>query len=149
MLLFTSQKSACASDDSHQLWLMTALAAWLGFASDDVLFAANDNFGCFSSPDCTLADSNWPFLSDRVRSTTLCAPLRLVAIPFLFFRAGTGIVDGISPSGKFRLLGFCRVFTALGISLTSVVYHFDFEFPTGISDGLLPGVVTSYPVTLL
>jgi hypothetical protein len=70
---------------------------------------------------------------------TFLGLLRLVAIPFLFFRAGTGVVAGVSPSGKFRLIGFCRVLAALGISLTSVVYHF--EFPPGISDGLLPGVV--------
>jgi hypothetical protein len=62
----------------------------------------------------------------------------LVANPLLFFRTGTGVVAGAS--GKFCLIGFCHVFTALGISLTSVVYHF--EFPPGISEGLLPGVVT-------
>jgi hypothetical protein len=71
---------------------------------------------------------------------TLLGLLRLVAIPFLFFRAGTGVVASVSPSSKFCLIGFCRVFTALGILLTSVVYHF--EFPPGISDGLLAGVVT-------
>jgi hypothetical protein len=97
--------------------------------------------------------SNWPFLFDRVKLTTFSfvsvdsklliltlGLLGLVTIPFLFFRAGTGVVAGVSPSGKFRLIGFCCVFTALGILLTSVVYHF--EFPPGISDGLLPGVVT-------
>jgi hypothetical protein len=81
------------------------------------------------------------FLMYRVELSTLLGLLCLVAIPFLFFRTGTRVVADASPSGKFCLIpGFCRVFTALGILLTSVVYHF--EFPPGISEGLLPGVVT-------
>jgi hypothetical protein len=46
---------------------------------------------------------------------------------------------GAGSLGKYRFFGFCLVFTALGISLTSMVYHF--EFPLGLSEGSLPGVV--------
>jgi hypothetical protein len=97
-------------------------------------FAAE--LGLISAATNTLfCASNWPFLFDRLKSTTFSfvsvdskflmyqvelstfwGLLCLVAIPLLFFRTGTGVVVG--PSGKFRLIGFCHVFTALGISLT-------------------------------
>jgi hypothetical protein len=69
-----------------------------------------------------------------------------VNIPFLFFWAAAGFVAGAGPSGMLHFIGFCLVFTALGMSLTSVVCHF--EFPPGISEGFVPGVEIKYPVTL-
>jgi hypothetical protein len=41
LLLFLSQNNACASGDSHQLWLAVALAVGLGFISTVVLIAAD------------------------------------------------------------------------------------------------------------
>jgi hypothetical protein len=49
-------------------------------------------------------------------------------------------------AGTLRFIGFCLVFTALGMSLTSVVCHF--ECPPGISEGFVLGVEIKYPVTL-
>ena len=66
-------------------------------------------------------------------------PLPLVATPFLLFWVGAGALVGTNPSGKLRLIGFCRVFNALGVLLTSVVCHVD--FPPGISEGRTPGEV--------
>ena len=77
--------------------------------------------------------------------TTLLLSLILIVINFPLFWFDTGSSGPLGMATKVPFNWFCPLFTALGTSLTSTVYHFGFI--PGIYEGLLPVFVIYNTIT--